>query len=286
MRNRLITHYLREVAAIAFMEGPWSLKKHLLASYTGLTWRYVLAAKFSLQKNEPVRLGGFSILPSDFSVLRYLYEDLFIGRDYDLPLNSAHPVIVDCGANIGLSLIFFKECYPQASIIAFEPDPENFKRLQATVEVNFPDVTIHNKAVSDTPGRMELFSTTDSKGTITKSLYRERLEETALVSESVEVVRLSDYVHMPIDLLKLDVEGAEIAVIGDLVATGAINHVRNMVVEFHDIMQEGRPSLSGFLAKLEQQGFLLRLAAEPLRSEGRVDMSVARDVLIYASRRA
>jgi hypothetical protein len=87
-----------------------------------------------------------------------------------------------------------------------------------------------------------------------------------------------------VDLLKVDVEGAEISVLRDLIGSGAIKQVKNMIVEFHDIRQEGRPTLPDFLRMLEEQGFLVRLSAKPLRTNGRIDMSVSRDVLIYASR--
>jgi FkbM family methyltransferase len=285
LRDRLIIHYLRQTMAIFSVDGPAELRRRLFFSYTRLFCRYILAVKFSLKKTARIRVDGYSFPPTDFGVLRHLYEEIFIERIYDLGLELERPKIVDCGSNIGMSVLFFKAQYPQAQIVAFEPDPDNFQHLQSTVSLNFSDVTIHNKAVSDTPGRMNLYTSADSQGGITtKSLYRERLEDTALVSKTVEVVRLSDYLQSPVDLLKIDVEGAETAVIHDLIVTGGISHVKNMIIEFHDIQQEGRPTLSRFLMLLEQQGFILRLAVEPLRSHGHIDLKVARDVLVYASR--
>ncbi len=285
MRDRLITHYLREIVAILSLNGAPGLRKRVFFSYTRLFCRYILAVKFSFRKTAPVRVGRFTIPPADFGVLRHLYEELFIERIYALALESDRPVIIDCGSNIGMSVLFFKEEYPQAHIIAFEPDPGNFKHLQSAMSANFPDVAIHNVAVSDVPGQMQLYTSSDSQGRITtKSLYRERLEDTALVSESVEVVRLSDYLQSSVDLLKIDIEGAEISVLRDLIATGMIGRVSNMIVEFHDIRQGGRQTLSEFLATLEGQGFVLKLAAEPPHSGGRVNTRGARDILIYASR--
>ena len=285
MKDRLIVHYLRQLVSILSLGGQPGLRKRLFVSYTRLFFRYILAVKFSIKKKAPVRIGRFTIPPTDFGVLRHLFEELFIERIYALALDSDRPVIIDCGSNIGMSVLFFKEEYPQARILAFEPDPDNFRHLQSAVSGNFSDVAIYNKAVSDEPGQMQLYASPDSHGGITtKSLYRERLDDTAVASASVEVVRLSEYLKLPVDLLKIDVEGAEISVLRDLIATGTISRVAKMIVEFHDIKHEGRPPLSEFLATLEEQGFELKLAAEPPRSRGRVDTREARDILIYASR--
>lgn len=285
MRDRLVIHYIREAATALSLDGPRGLRKHVLGSYTRLFCRYVLGVKFSLKKDAPVKIGRFRVPPTDFRVLRHLYEELFIERNYDLALGSERPVIIDCGSNIGMSVLFFKDQYPQARIIAFEPDPENFSLLQSMVAGNFPDVTTYNMALAGEPGRMQLYSSSDRQGGMTmKSLYKERLEDTALPSESVEVVRLSEYLDRPVDLLKMDVEGAEISVIQDLIVTGTIQQVKNMIVEFHDMRQEGRQTLSEFLGMLEHQGFLLKLSAEPQRSGEHVDIAAARDILIYATR--
>src|SRR5262245_53394497 len=59
---------------------------------------------------------------SDFMVI----VQVFIERQYDDPLEFDHPpLIVDCGANIGCSSVFFLKRYPTATVIAVEPDPVN-----------------------------------------------------------------------------------------------------------------------------------------------------------------
>jgi hypothetical protein len=133
-------------------------------------------------------------------------------------------------------------------------------------------------------GRMELYSTTDEGGSTTKSLFRESLDTASVVSESVNVVRLSDFLKAPVDLLKLDVEGAESSVMQDLVSSGALALVKNMVAEFHDISRTGEGSLANFLASLQANGFSCSFASEPRRSEGRIDPHARQNVLIYASR--
>ncbi|NJM78804.1 MAG: FkbM family methyltransferase [Flavobacterium sp.] len=56
--------------------------------------------------------------------------------------------MLDIGANIGLSILFFKELYPKAELIAFEADPKIFGYLENNVHGNgYEDVTLINKAV-------------------------------------------------------------------------------------------------------------------------------------------
>ena len=57
-----------------------------------------------------------------------------MGRHYDYPdLPSKPDVIVDLGANIGLSLALFSERYPEARIYGFEPAPDHFEILQLNI---------------------------------------------------------------------------------------------------------------------------------------------------------
>ena len=58
------------------------------------------------------------------------------------------PFIIDCGANIGLSVIYLKNLYPDAEIVAFEPDEQNFQLLQKNIaSFGFKNVEARKEAV-------------------------------------------------------------------------------------------------------------------------------------------
>ncbi|HEU0053622.1 MAG TPA: FkbM family methyltransferase, partial [Longimicrobium sp.] len=137
------------------------------------------------------------------------------------------PRIVDCGANIGFSILFFRKMFPGARILAFEPDPAAFARLRRTVEENGlgDGVELRNEAVAGEAGTLRLFGPPGGIEVGTAWTEGE--------ARDVPAVRLSDHIDGPVDFLKLDVEGAEYGVIDDLVRTGAIGHVREAVIEFH-----------------------------------------------------
>src|SRR5690242_20280412 len=72
---------------------------------------------------RPVRLAGFQVYYTDLETLRWLFEEIFIDRDYEPPTGSVIRSIVDAGANIGLSTLYFRQRFPDAIIECFEPDP-------------------------------------------------------------------------------------------------------------------------------------------------------------------
>lgn len=63
---------------------------------------------------------------SDISV----FNQVIFNQDYNIPLNFIPKIIIDCGANIGLTTIYFKNKFPDAKIISVEPEKSNYEILQ------------------------------------------------------------------------------------------------------------------------------------------------------------
>ena len=57
-------------------------------------------------------------------------EEIFRREQYRFETDAPAPFIVDCGANIGMATLYFKSLYPDATVLAFEPDPAAFACLQ------------------------------------------------------------------------------------------------------------------------------------------------------------
>jgi hypothetical protein len=66
--------------------------------------------------------------------LEHLYREIFVRQYYYFRANTDHPVIFDCGANLGMATLFFKWLYPKSRVEAFEPDPGTFAVLQKNVD--------------------------------------------------------------------------------------------------------------------------------------------------------
>jgi FkbM family methyltransferase len=162
------------------------------------------------------------------------YRDVLIfkTKSYDPPLKGFSPqVIVDVGAHIGMSSIYFALKYPAARIIAIEPQPANFQALvsntapykqifpiQAALwrddgEVNLTRSTVHPK------GAFCISGTGDQR--VRSVTMRTLMREAGVDS---------------IDLLKMDIEGAEKEVFA---GCDWLDKVRVLAIELHDRVNPG-----------------------------------------------
>jgi len=151
--------------------------------------------------------------------------DVLVYRGWnDFTTEKETPVILDCGANIGISVLNYRRRYPRASITAFEPDPLAARALRRNLSVNSAgDVRVVEAAVWIEPGRAPFFVEGADGGRIL-------LGEMAPVT-TVECVDLKDFLVDPVDLIKMDIEGAEYKLIPHI--ADRLSLVGNLVVECH-----------------------------------------------------
>ncbi len=84
-----------------------------------------------------------------------LLDEIFGKKIYAFKTEEKRPLILDLGANIGMSVMFFKMIWPESRIIAFEPDPRAFEVLQHNVKTNaWKNVELHNLAVPAERGKL------------------------------------------------------------------------------------------------------------------------------------
>ncbi len=195
--------------------------------------------------------------------LAILMREVFVEKPYYVTLTKSQPLIVDCGANIGMSVLLFKHLFPESEILAFEPDPRTFDALSANVATNdLADVRVLNKAVGETNGSVPFYYNPDVAGNLGMGFRAESCASLP-ASRSVDCVRLSDYITRPVDLLKLDIEGAENQVMRDLAARGKLELIDQIVMEYHHHMAGAPDCLSEILSILEENGFGYQLYSNP-----------------------
>jgi len=164
------------------------------------------------------------LINSPFWYLHGLKE-LFIEETYKFNTTKSNPRIIDCGANIGLSLIYFKRLYPNAVITAFEPDKDIFAILKTNLSnFSYGDIELINKAVWNSNNSIKFLASGGVGGRINKAEEGEQVIE-------IPAVRLKDYLEKEIDFLKIDIEGAEFDVIND--CKEKLNNVHNIFIEYH-----------------------------------------------------
>lgn len=173
---------------------------------------------------------------------RQLYEEIFKKHVYYVELDNQSPLIIDGGAHVGLASIYFKTLYPNATIWAFEPLPELVEYLQANISVNrLENVFIIPSGLAARAGKTELYIDAEDKNhwLSTSSMFPgawTSKQQTTPVE--VETVELTNYLEQPVDILKLDIEGAEIEVINSV--RHQLKLVKHLFLEFH-ATRERRP---------------------------------------------
>jgi FkbM family methyltransferase len=251
----------------ATRQGLWSImRQHNGPSRSELIRRYLGSqARLGSRRGPPApntsRLFNFDV--SYFSEEAYLIllGEIFIERHYHVALTNPAPRIVDGGANIGMSVLLWKHLYPNASVLAFEPDPDTFSMLKRNVEQNgLKDVELVNAALSDKEGELTFFYNAGTPGNLGMTTAE---GSTLRDVRKVKAELLSTRMDGPVDLLKLDVEGSEHDVLADLAGTGKLALVDQIVMEYHHHMKPDEDRLGAFLSVLEERGFGYQIAARP-----------------------
>lgn len=201
--------------------------------------------------NGVERFLDYTVRINDGPNFYILYKDIFIHRIYHFESQRRDPFILDCGSNIGMSILYFRHVYPQARIIGFEPDPVIFPYLQENIAYNrLKDVELVQAALSAHEGTLTFYS--DGKyGSCLGDYAPSNIREEWMKCE-VPCVRLRDYLTEPLDFMKLNIEGAEWKVLSD--SEDRLSQVREMVIEYHHSPELPR-TLHKILELLHRQGF-------------------------------
>ena len=176
----------------------------------------------------------------------FVLWQVFGKRHLEIPLRDSPQLIVDGGANVGYSSIYFAEKYPDARIIAVEPDPENCALFRKNCSV-YPNIELIQGALWK--------STTDLviENPTAESWAFRVVEAPSPTNDSFKGFTIADVLmysgEQHIDLLKLDVEGSEEQLFSSG-HDGWIDHVKNLMIELH-----GQRCHDAVFAATKERGF-------------------------------
>jgi FkbM family methyltransferase len=162
-----------------------------------------------------------------------MFVQTFLDRQYEFELPLAPRTIVDAGANIGMASLYFTLKYPGARILALEPDPSNFRLLKENC-AQFPNIVAIHAALWRSSGTLNLI--TDGRAKSEVEVSEEPATSGSAAGVQVPCVSMPDLMRehqlAHLDLLKLDIEGSEKAVLD---ASGSwIGRVEVLIVELHE----------------------------------------------------
>ena len=188
--------------------------------------------------------------PTGFAVQWY---DVMVKRALAVSLETNAPRVLDCGAHVGLVSLWVKRQWPAARITAFEADPAIAAMLRNNVARNgAEDVEVVDAALWTHTGTVRFRAPGSDAGAI-----EQVAADTTGEAREVRAVRLRDWLSEPIDLLKVDIEGAELDVLED--SLDRLMLVRNVHLEIHDF-DATRRLLPRCLMLLESAGFRYALS--------------------------
>lgn len=251
-----------------FNKGLKSLKKQYRELRTLFAphplFRVVDKIKLSKLKKGTDKKGYITLKPKGFKhslkirknytdreVIHYVLQD-----QYHLPPKTSklsdNPVIVDLGSNIGVSIAHMKHVYPNAKIIGYEMNIDNFKLAERNIKF-YDNVSVNNNAVwidnstvtyKDNSGYDSYSITTDLDD---KNDHQTRKEVQAITMASIIKNNNLDQ----IDYIKMDIEGAEEAILkaDDL---SWMNKVNAMNIEMH---LDDKKDIFNYIKIIENKGF-------------------------------
>jgi len=167
-----------------------------------------------------IEFDGFKFEIADYMSFLLQYKEIFADEYYRFQSDDDSPVIYDCGSNVGTSCAYFKMIYPNSTIKAFEAERGIADLLKNNGLTN---IEVIEKAVWIDNNGVEL----SVEGADGSSVY---LGENMQKVKSVRLKELLDS-ESKIDMLKMDIEGAENDVVLD--CGDSLKVVNNIFIEYH-----------------------------------------------------
>jgi FkbM family methyltransferase len=166
-----------------------------------------------------------------------LFREIFLHGIYEANFCEEPQVVVDAGANIGLSSVFYANKFPNARIVAVEPEPSNYEMLQKNT-APYPNVIAVHAALWKENCNLSVYD--PGTGNTTFRTQPSAGKNTPVVGVTLDKLMM-DYGIDRIDLLKMDIEGAESDVFEH--PSQWIDRVGAIAVEVHDWIHSGSSAI-------------------------------------------
>lgn len=245
---------------------------------------YLLYMRYSSTpryKEHLISFNGFTVKVPDTASFIWQYKEIFTEEFYKFKTDKTNPVIYDCGANIGISCLYYFNKYRNAAITAFEADPKIATLLQSNLSNNHvSNTTVIPKAVWIDANGLKIFP--------------DGADGASLVGEGksffIETIRLKDYLmkEKEIDFLKMDIEGAEVEVLK--YCGKGLKKAKNIFFEYHNDVSKNQ-TLHELLALVSEYGFNYYLKESAQKNKPFVEdllvcekFDMATNVFCYAKR--
>ena len=215
-----------------------------------------------------------------------LYKQIFVDNEYPWKPDPsrAEPSIIDLGSHIGLSVMRWKSLAPNANVTAVEANPDTAQILKHNIQRNnLSNITVIEGAASSRDGSIDLYTAKTGVDYHLGDTTQKPPDVNRYEKVSVPSVRVSELISGPVDLLKMDIEGAELDVLKEV--GSKLLMVKEVMFEFHHNPTTPQNSLNETVKLLRGYGYELQFTrnGEPV-DPGSLDLSQPTLVNILAKR--
>jgi FkbM family methyltransferase len=176
-----------------------------------------------------------------------IFYEIFWRKIYELPQGKMlqYKVITDIGANIGMAALYFTIHYPLAKVICIEPDEENYAILQKNC-TPYPHIKTMQAAIAEKDGWVRMRKALLQYNNSVVPTINEKNAIPAITMQTLfSVFEITD-----IDLVKIDIEGAEEAIFA--AGNTWLKNINHLVIEIH------APSIKDTcFTRLQEYGFFI-----------------------------
>lgn len=155
------------------------------------------------------------------------FEQVFLFKEYDLDYDFKPKTIVDAGANVGFASIYFSRLFNEARIIAIEPEESNYNILIKNV-FRYKNITCLQKGVWNKKTILSIENPNESKWSF-RTIESDKNGIKAITIDEL----MHDYEFPFIDILKIDIEGAEMSLFKENYEVW-LPKVRMLIIEIHE----------------------------------------------------
>lgn len=212
----------------------------------------------SVHTLKHVTIKGLHFTYVNWHEFRDTYLAVFKWHAFHFRTHTKAPLIIDCGAHIGVSLLYYKQKYPESCVIGFEANPDTFKLLEENVRQNqLSGVELMQAAISDQEGMIPFYIGKEVNGELTQwgdaGVLNTWNTADAYTTIMVPTVRLSSYIKEPVDFLKVNIEGMEGIVLKDI--ESKLHLVKELRILYHGSSTNPENMLEDILALLSRHAF-------------------------------
>ncbi len=171
-----------------------------------------------------------------------VFNQIFLNNEYKavvefikVNLNIPMHTIIDAGANIGLTSIYFIKHFPQTNIISIEADPSNFEVLKKNV-MHYENIQVINAALWNSNTTLSINSNFRDGRSWSRSVKEiNQEEEQSFTILAIDINSLFNrYEIDSIDLLKIDIEGSEAKIFSPDSDLSFLDRTKIIAMEIHD----------------------------------------------------